>query len=100
MTITVTQLQAPVLLTGTLTSYITAPAKTNYRVSRACFCNMGAATTVTVAMGLTLMNAVPVPAGWTYVSPELAGLVIPQGKIVQASSPGTVIFYASGTAHT
>lgn len=100
MTIAVTQLQAPVLLTGTLTGYITAPTRTGYRVSRACFCNTGAACTITAAMGLTLISAYPVPAGWTYVSPELAGLVIPAGSVLSASATGSVVFYASGVTVT
>lgn len=113
MAIKQAQLIAPVQLTGAFVAYLTTPANTTYRLGRAGFSNpSGAAITVTVCLvppagaptaANQIMNAVNVPQTGpqsTYVSPELAGLVVPAGWSVQAlaSSAGAIVFYASGVS--
>ena len=104
------QLIAPVVLTAAVATYLTTPANTTYRIGRAGFVNpTGGALTITVYLvpaagaagaGNVIINQVTVPAGATYVSPELAGLVIPAGATIQAlaSVTGSIVFYASGVS--
>ena len=108
MTIRQTQLAAPTQVASSATAYITAPANTAYRIGRACLCNpTGAAVTFTAYLvppagsptaGNELVSAQSVAPGSTYVSPELAGLVIPAGASLQllASATASLVFYASG----
>jgi hypothetical protein len=110
MTIRQVQLVAPTQIAGAATTYLTVPANTTYRIGRAGFSNpSGAAIPITVylvpAAGAAsaaneLIDAVNVPAGSTYVSPELAGLVMPAGSTLQAlaGTAGVVVLYASGVS--
>lgn len=108
------QLVAPTLLTGTNATYYTAPATATgqaavtAKISRAVFVNTdSSAHTITVsivapggtaATGNTLINAISISAGQTYISPELAGCVLPAGTTIQglASSASLVIIMISG----
>ena len=102
------QLIAPKPLPATVASVLTAPANTTYRIGRACFSNpTPGAVTVTAYLVPTagspgaanaLIDALVVGAGSTYVSPELAGLVIPAGSSLHAfaSTGGALVLYASG----
>jgi hypothetical protein len=105
MTIRQLQLIAPVAMTGTLAPYATVPSATTYRIGRLGFANnTAAAVTVRAALtvsgtAVTILPPLSVPAGRTYVSPELAGFVMPQGSTLQASGAGVVI-YAGGQAIT
>lgn len=101
MTIRQLQLIAPTAMTGSLVAYIVVPQTTTYRIGRAGFANnTGAAVSVTASLtGVVILPPTNVPAGRTYVSPELAGLVLPAGSSLQASGAGVVI-YASGTSVT
>ena len=110
MAIRQVQLIAPTQLGAAVATYLTAPANTSYRIGRAGFSNpTGGAVTVTAylvpAAGVpipanVLIDAVSVPAGSTYVSPELAGLVIPPGSTLQAfaSAATSIVIYASGVS--
>lgn len=92
-------------MTGTAAPYVTVPQTTTYRIGRAGFANStGAAVSVSASLltggtAVVILPSVNVPAGRTYVSPELAGLVLPAGSSLQASGAGVVI-YASGTSVT
>jgi hypothetical protein len=104
------QIVAPTQLAAAVTNYATVPSNTTYRIGRAAFSNpTGGALTVTAhlvpAAGAPstanqLIDAVTVPAGSTYVSPELAGLVMPAGSTLQAfaSAATSIVFYASGVS--
>lgn len=104
------QLIAPVQLTNAAAPYLTAPANTSYRVGRAGFANpTGGAVIVTaylVASGGSptvaneIVPGISVPAGANYISPEMAGLVVPQGSTIQAlaSAATSIVFYASGVS--
>jgi len=80
-------------LTGSDAVYYTAPANTTAKIGRAVFCNTTAGA-VTVTAGITtggalaaateIISARVVAAGETYVSPELAGQVIPAGSVLRA----------------
>lgn len=101
---------APVQLTNVAVNYLTVPLNTTYRIGRAAFSNpTGGALTITAyvvpaagAAGAAnqVINAVNVPAGGTYVSPELAGLVMPAGTTLQAlaSANTSIVLYASGVS--
>jgi len=110
------QLVAPQLLTNTDAVYYTAPISTTStgsgnvtaKITRAVFintANSGITLTVglvpsggTLAAGNTLINALTIPANQTYISPELAGMVIPAGSTLHASA-GTgadIIIIVSG----
>jgi len=88
-------------------SVYAAPAQTSAKIGRAVFCNTtGGALTITAGItsggslgaGTTLISARPIAAGETYVSPELAGAVIPAGSQLHAfaSAATSVTFTASG----
>lgn len=92
-TVTQAQLVAPQQLGNADASVYTAPTQTTAKVGRAVFCNTTAsATTITAgittggALGAstTLISARPIAPGETYVSPELAGQVIPAGSQIRA----------------
>lgn len=110
------QLVAPQLLTNADAVYYTVPISTTStgsgnvtaKITRAVFINTaGGAITLTVGIvpnggslgaGNTLINALSIPAGQTYISPELAGAVLPAGSTLHASA-GTasdIIIMVSG----
>lgn len=106
-TITNTQLVAPVQLTNADAVYYTAPAATAARISRAVFTNTsGSAVTITAyvttggagAAATTLISARSVAAGESYVSPELAGAVLPPASQLRGlcSANTSVTFTVSG----
>ena len=94
-------------LPGAIPSYYTAPANTTAKIGRAVFCNTtGGALTITaaisagvaIAAGNTLISARNIAAGESYVSPELAGQVIPAGSTLRAfaSAGASVTLMVSG----
>lgn len=106
-TVTQVQLVAPQQLAATDTSVYQAPANTNAKIGRAvCTNTTGNAVTITagittggaLAAATTLISARSLAPGEAYVSPELAGAVIPAGSQlhVYASAPTAVTFTASG----
>lgn len=110
MAIKQVQLVAPTQLAAAVTPYITVPANTSYRIGRAAFANpTGGAQPITVylvplsgapTVANEIIAALNVPAGSTYVSPELAGLVMPAGSTLQAfaGAAASIVFYASGVS--
>jgi hypothetical protein len=94
----------PQLLSNADAVYYTAPISTTStgsgnvtaKITRATFINTAnGAITLTVGLvppqgtlgsGNTLINAFSIPANQTFVSPELAGLVIPAGYTLHASA--------------
>jgi hypothetical protein len=106
-TITQVQLVAPVQLGNSDAAVYTAPTQTTAKIGRAVFTNTTAsATTITAGIttggalgaGTTLISARSIAPGESYVSPELAGAVIPAGSTlrVYAGAATTVTFTASG----
>ena len=107
-TITLVQLVAPAQLAGTDAAAVyTTPALTTAKIGRAVFTNTtGGPVTITagittggaLAAGTTLISAMTLAAGQAYVSPELAGAVLPPASAIRAyASAGTsVTFTASG----
>ncbi len=106
-TVNQVQLVAPTQLTNADAGYYTAPTNTTTQIGRAVFCNTtGSAATITagittggaIAAGTTLISARTVAPGETYVSPELAGMVLPAGSAIRAlSGTGAAItFTVSG----
>ena len=106
-TIVQVQLVAPAQL-GTVDAqvYLT-PTLTTAKVGRAVFTNTSAsAVTITagittggaLAASTTLISARTVAPGEAYVSPELAGAVIPAGSAIRAyaSAATAITFTASG----
>lgn len=94
---TVAQLQlvAPQQLANADAAVYTVPAATTAKIGRAVFCNTTAsATTITAGIttggsntaSTTLISARPIAPGESYVSPELAGAVIPAGSALHASA--------------
>ena len=92
-TVTVVQLIAPQQLTNADAGYYTAPANTSAKIGRAIFCNTTAgALTITagittggaLAASTTFISAHTLAPGETYVSPELAGAVLPAGSAFRA----------------
>ena len=108
-TITQTQLVAPQQLTNTGAAYYTAPTSTSAKIGRAVFTNT-TASAVTITAGITLggalgaattmISAQTIAPGVTYVSPELAGAVLPSGSALFALSNtnAAVTFTVSGLA--
>ena len=105
--ITQVQLVAPLQLAATDASTYTTPPQTTAKISRACFTNTsGSAVTITAgittggALGAstTMISAMTLAPGLAYVSPELAGAVIPAGSQLHAYSntASAVTFTASG----
>jgi hypothetical protein len=93
------QLLAPTVLTAAAVAVYTAPALTTVKIGRAVFSNTDTSPhTITVNIGTTataanqIINARTLAAGETYVSPELAGLVIPAGQQMWAlASTATIV---------
>ena len=108
-TVVQVQLVAPTQLGNADANVYAAPTSTTAKIGRAVFCNTsGAATTITAGLtassgtaltaATTLITARVIAIGETYVSPELAGLVIPAGSSlrVYAGAGTAVTFEASG----
>ena len=94
-TVTQTLLVASQQLTGSDAVYWTSPANTTAQIGRAVFCNTtGSAATITagittggaLAAATEIISARTIAPGETYVSPELAGQVIPAGSALRALS--------------
>ena len=105
--VTLAQLVAPAQLGAVDAAVYTTPANTSAKIGRAVFCNTtGGAVTISAgittggAMGAaqTLISAISLAPGQSYVSPELAGAVIPAGSALHAfaSAGASVTFTASG----
>ncbi|WP_124570180.1 hypothetical protein [Burkholderia sp. Bp8984] len=106
-TITQVQLVAPQQLGNADASVYTPPTQTTAKIGRAVFTNT-TASAVTITAGITtggalgasttMISARPLAPGESYVSPELAGVVIPFGSQlhVYASAAASVTFTASG----
>lgn len=108
-TVTQIQIAAPQQLAAVDTSVYTAPANTTAKIGRAVFTNTtGGGLTITAGIttggalsaATTLIAALPLGAGQSYVSPELAGAVIPAGSQLHvfASAATSITFTASGLA--
>lgn len=106
-TVTQVQLVAPAQLGSSDASVYSAPTQSSAKIGRAVFTNTTAsATTITagittggaLAAATTLISARPIAAGETYVSPELAGAVLPAGSQIHAfaAAGAAVTFTASG----
>ena len=106
-TITQVQLVAPVQLGNSDAAVYTAPTQTTAKIGRAVFTNTTAsATTITAgittggALGAstTMLSARNIAPGEAYVSPELAGAVLPAGSQIHAyaGTASAVTFTASG----
>jgi hypothetical protein len=105
-TITPVQLVAPVLLGTADASLYSAPTNTTAQIGRGVFTNTSASA-VTITAGITtggalgatpMISARSLAPGESYVSPELAGAVIPQGQQLHAyaSVAAAVSFTVSG----
>ena len=106
-TVTIVQLVAPGYLGNADAQVYTAPTQTTAKIGRAVFTNTSvSATTITAGITTggalggsnTLISARPIAAGESYVSPELAGAVIPSGSQLHvfAAAATSVTFTASG----
>lgn len=106
-TVNQVQLVAPVFLAGSDASVYTAPTLTTAKISRAVFCNTGASAypitagiTTGGALGAstTLISARSLAPGESYVSPELAGAVLPAGSSLRAyaGTASEVVLTVSG----
>lgn len=106
-TITQVQLVAPLQLANADASVYTAPASTTSKIGRAVFTNTTAgALTITAGIttggaltaATTLISARNIAPGEAYVSPELAGAVLPAGSQIHAfaSAASSITFTASG----
>lgn len=106
-TITQVQLVAPAQLANADASVYIAPTLTTAKIGRAVFTNTTAgAVTITagittggaIAASTTLISARSLAPGESYVSPELAGAVLPAGSAIRAfsSAATSVMFTASG----
>lgn len=106
-TVNQAQLVAPAQLGNADAAVYTVPANTTIKIGRAVFCNTTAgALTITagittggaLAAATTLISARSLAPGESYVSPELAGAVIPAGSQLHAfaSAATSVTFTASG----
>ena len=104
-TINVALLVSPIQMSATDTAYYTTPANTTAKIGRAVFSNpTGAAVTVTINIGGAssvtnqILNAVSIGPGETYVSPELAGFVLPASYAIRglASAASSIVIGISG----
>lgn len=106
-TVTQTQIVAPQQLASSDTAVATVPANTTFKIGRAVFTNTtGSVTTITAGIttggansaSTTLISARALAPGESYVSPELAGAVIPAGSAIHAfaGTASAVTFTASG----
>lgn len=106
-TVNQAQLVAPQQLANADAAVYTVPANTNIKIGRAVFTNTTAGA-VTITAGITtggaltaattLISARSLAPGEAYVSPELAGAVIPAGSAIHAfaGAATAVTFTASG----
>lgn len=106
-TITPVQLVAPVLLGSADASLYSSATNTTAQIGRAVFTNT-AASAITITAGITAGGALgasttmifqrTLAPGESYVSPELAGAVLPAGSQLHAfaSVAASVSFTASG----
>lgn len=106
-TITQVQLVAPAQLAAADASVYSPPVNTTAKIGRAVFTNT-TASAVTITAGITtggaltsattLISARTLAPGEAYVSPELAGAVIPAGSQLHAfaGAATSVTFTASG----
>ena len=106
-TITLVQLVAPAQLGNSDATVYAAPTLTTAKIGRAVFTNT-TASAVTITAGITtggalgaattMISARTLAPGESYVSPELAGAVIPPGSALRAyaSAATSVTFTASG----
>jgi hypothetical protein len=106
-TITPAQLVAPVSLGAADASLYSPPTNTSAQIGRGVFTNTSASA-VTITAGITpgtalgvsttLISARTLAPGESYVSPELAGAVLPFGAQLHAfaSAAASVTFTASG----
>lgn len=105
-TISQVLLVAPQQLSASDTVYYTAPALTTAKIGRAVFSNTTAGVvtiTVNIATGAAapanqLIDARALAPGETYVSPELAGAVLPAGYSLRmlASAATSITVMVSG----
>jgi hypothetical protein len=106
-TVTQVQLVAPQQLGNADATVYTAPTQTSAKIGRAVFTNTSAsAVTISagittggaLAAGSTMISARSLAPGESYVSPELAGALIPAGSALRAfaSAATSVTFTASG----
>ena len=106
-TVTQVQLVAPMQLAGSDATVYTVGTQTTVKIGRAVFINTTASAT-TISAGITtggaltaattLISARPIAPGESYVSPELAGAVMPAASTLRgfAGSASAVTFTASG----
>lgn len=106
-TVVQAQLAAPAQLANADATVYVTPALTTAKVGRAVFTNT-TASAVTISAGITtggaltaattLISARSLAPGEAYVSPELAGAVLPAGSALRAfaSAGASVTFTASG----
>ena len=92
-TVTQQQLVPPQQLAAADAAVYTVPTNTIIKIGRAVFTNTsGSATTITAGIttggaipsGFAQISARPIAPGESYVSPELAGAVIPAGSALRA----------------
>jgi hypothetical protein len=106
-TVTQFQLIPPAQLPNADASAYVVPTLTTAKIARAVFTNTsGSAVTITAGIttggaltaGTTMISARSLAPGEAYVSPELAGAVLPAGSAVRAyaSALTSVTFTASG----
>ena len=106
-TVTPVQLVAPASLSTADTAVYTVPSFTTAKIGRAVFSNSSTSAStitagITTGVGLTgpttLVPTLALAGGATYVSPELAGAVIPAGSQLHAyqGTTGAVTFTVSG----
>ncbi len=107
-TLVLALLVPPQALLSTGAPVYTCPIQQTARISRAVFTNTsGSAVTVTagIASSLALLpssaymiSSYSIPAGATYISPELVGAVVPAGYslFAYAATPSVVILTVSG----
>lgn len=106
-TITQVQLTAPSQLGNADAAVYTAPTSTTAKIGRAVFTNTSASA-VTITAGITtggalgaattMISSRTLAPGEAYVSPELAGAILPAGSALHAyaSAAAAVTFTASG----
>ena len=105
-TITQVQLVAPVQLSNADAAMYNAPTSTTAKIGRAVFTNT-TASAVTITAGISpggalgvlqMISARTVAPGESYVSPELAGAVLPANSAIRAfaSAAASITFTASG----
>jgi hypothetical protein len=94
----------PTAMTGTDAAYYTVPSATTVKIGRAIFCNTDSSAhtlTINVNTGTSsaaneIIAAVGIASGSTYVSPELAGMVLPPGYQIRGLSATQVTMTVSG----